>query len=810
MGIVYLAERADEQFEIEVAIKLVRQRLLDPQVEDRLRAERQILANLDHPNIARLLDGGTTEDGTPYLVMEHIRGVPVDIYCDQHRLGINARLALFRTICAAVHYAHQNLIVHRDIKASNILVTADGTTKLLDFGIAKLIDTSGIATDGFTRDGAVLMTPENAAPEQVMGQSITTATDTYALGMLLHRLLVGVSPLPLTDRAPREIARIICHQEIDRPSKLVEKRRAIERASPDDAIAIEFQQVCFNRRTSADRLQRRLRGDLDNILLAALRKEPIRRYRSVNEFSDDIRMHRQSIPIVARPDTWNYRAGKFVRRHTAAVAGSVSLVALLAGFGVITLLQNQRIAQERDTAQEVSTFLEEIFMEPDPARARGLDITAKDILANGADRIRRQLEDRPEIQSALMETIGRVYLNLGEYDQSIDMHEEALALRLASFGAGHANVAESQNDLAVALTRQGSFDRANELLNESLATNVAELGANTAAVADNYYNLAELHRQTGDLDAAEVAAQNSIRTYAQLEDQLPLPYAEAINMLARVLQLKGDLEQTESLLREAIDIVRKNVGSDHPYMAYFLQNLAVLLKSKGEIAEAEMMFNESIDVTRRILGDEHDLLGSSLVMLGALLHEKGEFEGAETALRDAISIHANARGESHPFVGYDMTNLGMLLHDNGELAAAEDALRGALKIYAQSLDENHQYIGSSLTELAGVLNTKGSPADAVPILQRAIDIRLRDYPPESRLTAGTFAVYGDTLTRLGRFEEAETMLLENFEHLRGQDDRRSRNSLQAIVRLYEAWGKPEMAIRYQQLETAPKYGQSHE
>lgn len=797
MGAVYLAERADEQFQREVAIKLVRHRLVDPQIEDRLKAERQILANLDHPNIARLLDGGTTNDGTPYLVMEYINGLPVDEYCDRHQLDIDARLELFRTICAAVHYAHQNLIVHRDIKPSNILVSEDGTTKLLDFGIAKLIDASGMATDGLTREGVALMTPENAAPEQVLGKPVTTATDTYALGVLLHRLLTGYSPLPTDNLSPREIAYLICEQTIERPSSIIEQKQADMRHGRQDSSLVDLADICERRKISADRLQRRLRGDLDNILLTALRKEPERRYNSVSEFSEDIRMHRQSMPVIARPDTWNYRTGKFVRRHFAGVASSIVLVLLLISFGVVTQVQNQRIAEERDTARQVSTFLEEIFMEPDPARARGLDITAKEILANGAEKIHRQLEDRPEIQSDLMETIGRVYLNLGEYEQSVAMHEESLALRRDALGERHAKVAQSQNELAVSLTRQGNFQRALQLLETARETNQRNFGEDSVEVATNYQNLAELHLAMSDLDAAEAAARRSITTYAHLNNELPLSYAESISLLARILQVKGDLDQTEQLLREAIDIVQTQVGSDHPYMAYFLQNLAVLLKSKGEIDDAEAMFHESISATRRILGNEHDLLGTSLVMLGSLLHEKGDFPGAEAALRDAIVIHQNARGASHPFVAYDMTSLGMLLHDMGELDAAEKMLRDALTKYELSLDPAHQYIGSTLTELGAVLNTAGMAEQAVPILQRAIEIRRRDYPDDHPLVAGSNVVYGDTLGRLGRYEEAEDILLKNYELLEGANDRRARTARQAIIRLYEAWGKPEIAVRYQ-------------
>lgn len=799
MAVVYLAERADEQFEQRVAIKLVSQRLVDPVIEERARVERQILATLDHPNIARLLDGGTTDDGLPYIVMEYIDGVPIDEYCDRHRLSVDERLDLFHRICSAVHYAHQNLVVHRDIKPSNILVDEHGTPKLLDFGIAKLIDAHGMPTDGLTRDGFSMMTPENATPEQLLGKPVTTATDVYALGLLLYRLLTGDTPIPTAGRPPAEFAKMICATPAEPPSRLVARLHSSSNESERSEIAAS----CERRQTTPERLIRRLRGDIDNILMVALRKEPERRYRSVNQFAEDLRLHRQSLPVVARPDTWSYRTGKFIRRHYAGVAGSVVLVGVLIAFGAVTWLQNLEIRRERDTAQEVSRFLEEIFMEPDPARARGLDITAKEILANGADRIRRQLEGRPQIQAALMETIGRVYFNLGEYEESVTMHEESLRLRVAAFGEGHVMVARSRNELAETLIRQGEYTRAASLLESAMAINREEYGAESVALAGNLYNVAELNLAAGRLDAAETAARQSIAMHAEASAEYPLEYAEATNLLARILQVKGDLDETERLLRAAIDILRDNVADDHPLMAYYLQNLGVLLRSKGDVAEAEATLNESIEVTRRVLGRQHDLLGTSLVMLGALRHERGEFELAEANLRDALAIHRDARGADHPFVAYDMTSLGMLLHDAGRLDEAEEILRGALAIYEGSLDPYHQYIGSTLTELGAVLITAGEAEEALPLLERALGIRARDYPPEHSLRAGTRAVYGDALARLGRSDEAEAELVAAFAALEGRKDRRARQAARALVTLYEDRGRPGEAARYREFLAAP-------
>lgn len=782
MGMVYLAKRADEQFDQQVAIKLGRHRLIDPQTELRLRHERQFLADLDHPNIARLFDGGTTEDGVPYLVMEHIDGVRIDTYCDLHRLNITERLRLFQTICAAVHYAHQNLIIHRDIKATNILVTKDGTPKLLDFGIAKLSDAEGAATAGLTRDGAVIMTPANGAPEQISGQNITTATDVYGLGLLLYVLLSGLRAYETDGLTPAEAARIISEGTMLSPSRRLAQEKKVALDKKDDAAAQKLEQVVADRSSSVERLQRQLRGDLDVIVLKALRKEPARRYRSASAFADDIGLHLKSMPIVARTDSRRYRAGKFVQRHFAAVTASVLVVAMLATFTVLLSVQNRTVVKERDTAREAIQFLEDIFMAHDPSRARGVDVTAEEILAEGATRIRSNLGDRPEIQSSLMGTIGRVYYNLGEYPKSEEMLEQALRIRIQTDGESHPSVAAAKNDLAEVLIRRAQYERAIELLQQSLAINQRSNDGSSPLVATNLFNLANVYLATGDLDEAESAVRSSIAIFRQIRDQYSLELAEAVSSLARVLQVRGDLDQTETLLLEAIDIISTSQGPDHPYMAYYLQNLGVLQRSKGDFDAAEETLQSAIEAIRRILGEKHDLLAVALVDQGRLLHMKGDYDGAERFVREALDLEIEIHGTNHPRIGLHKTILGMLLHDKSELANAEATLREALSIYEQVLDDDHQYIASALTELGAVLNTSGRAEEGLEVLERALQMRLKDYPPEHVLVAGTQIEYGDALSRLGRFEEAEPLLRGGVVILAERADRRYRRAVDALDR----------------------------
>ncbi|MCH9694118.1 MAG: serine/threonine-protein kinase [Gammaproteobacteria bacterium] len=785
MGMVYLAERADGQFDQKVAIKVGRHRLVDPQTEMRLKAERQILADLDHPNIARLFDGGTTPDGVPYLVMEYVDGVRIDLYCDLHRLGIDARLKLFQTICSTVHYAHQNLVIHRDIKAANILVTDEGAPKLLDFGIAKLSDPHGAATDGLTREGAVIMTPANAAPEQLLNQTVTTATDTYALGLLLYRLLSGVRPHDIEGLSPAQFAQLVCEQEPAKPSAQLQREAAAAKRTGSGIALATVERIAFDRSASVDRLVRRLRGDVDTIILNTLRKEPERRYRSVNALVADIDLHDRSLPIVARSDSWLYRTGKFVRRHYVAVTMSVLAAVTLVAFSIVLTIQNQRIAHERDTARAVSGMLEDIFNAPDPARARNADISAAEILATGAEKVSDDLIDQPELRATLLGTIGRVYFSLGEYEPSREMLEEALKLRRDALGDDHPDVAAAQTDLAELMIRSGNYDRADQLLRSALAIGEQEHGAASQQVAENLYFLAEVQRAIGDIDAAERYARASISTYSVIDAGFGLELAEAKNLLARILQIRGDFDGTEALLRDAIETLRLAEGGDHPYMAYYLQSLGVLLQSTGDFDGADLALADATEMIRRVLGADHDLLAATLIDRGRLQHARGDLSQAKIVMREALSLYMNKLGDLHPRVGYNMIVLGMVLHDDSEFVEAESMLRDALAIFEGALGPDHQYTASAQTELGALLNTTGRFEEAMPILERALDTRLKDYEPDHELVAATRTEYADSLARSGRFDTAESMLQESLLALDAKPGRRLQRAESTMTRLIE-------------------------
>ncbi len=499
MGTVYRASRADGAFEQTVALKVVRVDLR-PDLRARFLAERQILARLDHPAIARLHDGGLTQDGRPWLAMDYVDGLPITQYADEHRLSINERLELFRRICRAVAYAHQNLVVHRDLKPSNILVTASGDVKLLDFGIARLMDEGA---EGVTVAGSGPMTPEYAAPEQVRGTGITVATDVYALGILLYELLTGRRPYRMSSRIRHEVERVILEEEPTRPSTAVERPPSREERAPETADTLSRA-----RGVDPPALRRRLSGDLDVIVLKALRKEPDQRYATANDFEQDVERHLTGRPVRARPPTLLYRADRYVRRHRLAVAAAVTIAVLAIAYLVTVTYQSAVVAAERDRAEvearksdEVASFLLSLFIASQPEVAQGTMPTARDLLERGAERA-SALAGEPEVRAEVLSVIGRAYLQLGLHEQADSILTSARA-ELEALGAegranpSYASVINNQAALAVA---RGEYAAADSLFGEALQVkqDLGLRGAESARILGNMGTLASTQGRHDD------------------------------------------------------------------------------------------------------------------------------------------------------------------------------------------------------------------------------------------------------------------------------------------------------------------------
>jgi serine/threonine-protein kinase len=805
MGKVFLAVRADDEYRKQVAIKLIRWGADDDEVRRRFLAERQILANLDHPYIARLLDGGTTDDGLPYVVMEHIDGEPIDSYCDNHELTTKERLQLFRRVCEAVQYAHGNLVVHRDVKPGNILVAGDGSPKLLDFGIAKLLDSeSGVPV---TRTQVRLMTPEYASPEQVKGEPVTTASDVYSLGVLLYELLTGHRPYRIKRDAPGEVERVICTEEPDKPSTAVSQEDELPPRNGGGPRKVTPESVSRSRRVTPDRLRKQLAGDLDNIVLMALRKEPIRRYASVAQFSDDIRRYLEGRTVQARKDTWGYRTSKFVRRHKAAITAGAAIIVAIAG---LTGFYLNRLAHERDNArqeaakaEQVAGFLTELFEVSDPGESRGNEVTARELLDRGAERIDDELVDQPEVRAALMGVIGRTYESLGLYDEALPLHERALTVNREIYGDDHVEVAKSMHDLASILRIKGEYAQAESLYIASLALKREHLPENDASTLGTLNatglvreeqgdvqggiailrealaasqdlegedletkavimsNLGSFLIRSGEYEEAEQLLRESIALRRELQGDDHPGVGITMSHLARAVNRQGRFDEAEAIHREQLEWGRRVLGDDHPNITTWMNNLATVLKEKGEYAEAEMIQRQVLERYRAKFGDEHPLIGMSYNNLANLRHDQGDFEEAEYYHNLSLELNRKLHGEKHYSVADNLNNIAALLADKGENARAAEYQRQVIELDVELLGAEHEYVAMDYCNLSSYLTDDGQYPDAEEAARKGYAMNVQIMGPDSPNTATCGYVLGRMLAKVGRYEEAEPLARES-------------------------------------------------
>jgi serine/threonine protein kinase/Tfp pilus assembly protein PilF len=774
MGEVYLAERADAEFEQQVAIKVVHGGAVGRGASSRFKIERQILAQLDHPNIAHLLDGGTLPDETAYIVMEYVDGTPIDAYCDALRLDVAARLKLFQTVCAAVHYAHQNLIVHRDLKPSNILVTRSGVPKLLDFGIAKLLDDrqAGHHTLAVTHADVRIMTPDHASPEQVRGQVITTASDVYVLGVLLYKLLAGIGPYVIPSMRLTDIERAICEKAPPLPSHAI---------GGDESAA--GREVADARGMTPSRLRRTLQGDLDNIVCMAMRKELERRYGSAQQLAGDIQRYLDGKPVLARSDTLSYRSSKFIRRHWLPVAAGASVFLLILAFAVTAYVQSLRIAAERDRvaeqreaaerergrAEEVSNFLVNLFKLSDPEVSRGNQVTARELLDSSTKRLREALSDQPATKAALLSTVGAVYDSLGQYQAAVPILNESLALQ--------PNVKDKARvdtllELGRALYLLGELDRAEARLQEALHLAQSELGAASPESARALWALGLLRSQQDRFGAAEDLYQRSLNILETA--QAPATdVSQVLGDLATVYEREQRWDLAKQTYERALSIDRRILGNDHPRVASHLHNLAVVAQNMGDLKRAESLYRDAIASEERAFGSQHPETAAARGNYGLLLAREGRLAEAEPLLRGALDVALKVWGADNFNVGYARVSLAMALQDEGSLREAEDQFRQALAVYDKSLPANHQYRASALMHLARLLVDRGKPGDALPLSEQALAIWTASAPKSSSATAQAHAIHAYVLAHLGRSREAADELSAAVPMLlsaRGPDD----------------------------------------
>ncbi|MGH1365566.1 MAG: tetratricopeptide repeat protein [Calditrichia bacterium] len=756
MGAVYLAERDDGQFEQRVALKLIRPGVHSKAVLRRFQEERQILAQLQHPNIARLLDGGMTSDGQPYLVMEYIDGMPLLQYCDSQKLGIKERLAIFRDVCSALQYAHKRLVIHRDLKPGNILITREGEAKLLDFGIARVIgeDLDGMA---LTQTGMRLMTPEYASPEQVRGEVVGTSTDIYSMGVLLYEMLTGVRPLIFNSRSPLDIEKVVTGEMPTRPSLAVQQTTQL--VAPTDFLAM--------RKTNLRQLKNTLKGDLDTICLMALRKEPERRYSSIEQFSEDIRRYLAGLPVIAQSDTFGYRVGKFLKRNSyamVALTATICLIGLLITFYTIRLTEERdRARTEANKAEQISVFLSSLFEVADPQNSRGETITARELLEEGAQRIEGELADQPEVQSRMMTIIGEVYTGLGLYDKADTLLERSLR-KQRSFP--NSSRLEMMNTLVTAgMSRRASGITANAdtLFKEALAIAEREVGKSDPQYAEIQLKYGGLLLDKGEIAKAEPLMLEGIKVLRKHAVEQPNELAEGLHQLGKLYHDLANYDKSEEIYRESLKIREEIFGKTHLSYTRSLTELAFLMQDVGRFDEAETMFRSAIELDSTIYNGKHPNLTSDYFYLGALLHNRGKHKEAEPIYRKVIALDHEQYGDEHPYLALSMNDLAGVLVDLDNYAEAESLYSKSLAMQIKLQGPDHPEVATTKSNFGNLMSRTYRYAEAERFYKDALRIRKKLYGDSHPVVAVSVFSYGNILRTLGQLEDSEKFLRDALE-----------------------------------------------
>lgn len=739
MGVVYLAERADRQFEKRVAVKLMPRGMESAEIERRFLAERQILATLEHPGIARLLDGQVTDDGHPYLVMEYVEGRPIDEYCRDEGLGLDERLELFLAVCDAVQYAHQNLVIHRDIKPSNILVTAEGQVKLLDFGIAKLLDPAAEST---AQTLFQPLTPRYASPEQIANRQVSTVSDVYSLGVLLYELLTGEPPYRLDGLSAAEAESAVGLEEPAPPSS------AAARANDADAPP------------EPSRWRLRLRGDLDNIVLKALAKEPDRRYATAERLADDIRRYLVGLPVRARPRTWRYTASKFVARHRLGVAAALLVLTSIAvGLGGI-IWQGRRAAAEAERAKRTAAVLAGLFEEVDPYGEEGRNMSVAELLDRSVDRVREELADDAATRTELLDLLGRAYHGQGRFDEAVEVHREALRDRRRVFGEDSLEAARSMTWLADSMRLRGDDpEEVRDLWRRALAIFRREQGADSEEAATVLQLMGIEASGNARYDEAERYSREALRIARATDDEPTDFVASTMSNLSVVLGATGRRAEGTELLEEALVIADRTLGPEHPFTATMRSNLAIDYQTQGDYERAEELYREAARILERALGADRPSLADTLTSLGRLLMDKGDFAGAEEPIRRAAEIRREHSVEDNFYRLAAEINLATLETELGRPERAEPIYRSALERFLGLFGNDHLATARVRCLLASCLRRSGELAEAESQAREALRV-YRALPVQPQRLAEALLVLGEVLQDRGQTAEAEPLLRE--------------------------------------------------
>jgi len=767
MGTVWLAARADEQFEKRVALKVVRASDSD-EVLRFFRRERQILAGLEHPNIARLLDGGTTDEGLPYFVMEHVEGVPIDRYCDEHKLSVPERLRLFEGVCSAVQHAHRSLVVHRDLKPGNILVTDEGTPKLLDFGIAKLLN-PGVAGGG-THETVVAMTPDYASPEQVRGRAITTATDVYSLGVILYELLTGQRPYRVKSNEHVEVLKAVCESEPERPSTAV--GRTGERRQADGTTTTTTPEETGRlRHDTPQRLKKRLKGDLDAIILSALQKDPIHRYASVEALARDIHRYLDGQPITARKTSTVYRLRKLVGRHKLGVTAAAAIVVLLVALAVTSTVQASRVRQERDRATEeaakvtaMNAFLQEALGAADPWEKGSRNISLLDALRQAQGKAESSFQNQPLVRAAVLQTIGTTFANLAEFQEGEKALRTALVLRIAAAGPRSAEVAESQASLANLYGLWHRFDQATTAGQESLAITRALYGPRSLQTANAMFALAQAYQRKGDLQALKPLAEEMLSVVRAPAPSTATPASpaperarlevQALGLLASVALMEENYVRMEAIDRERLDKVRARLPELRGELGAAVNDLATAQLMSDDLKSAEANYKEAIAIDVADLGEEHPETLSARENLGNVYFRSKRYDETLRNLDMVLAGRRKALGADAEPVGRTLANMATVYKEAGRIPESERTYREALAVLVPKLGEQNLDVASVRMSLGDALRKLGKLDEAEPLMRAGLDARVKVLGEKHAATQRALKALADLATARGKTAEA--------------------------------------------------------